>query len=75
MLMVIGSLSAMVADAELAPLLSETCPAMSPPTVPRPTLNVSAVSERHVVGDGDGDRPVAPAAEPAANLTVPEPGE
>ena len=68
---VIGSLSDMVASAELLSGSTSTCEARSPDTVPSVTVKVSASSERLSSVTPTSMVCVAPAAEFAAKVTVP----
>ena len=69
---VIGSLSAMVATAELLSGSTNTREARSPDIVPSVTENVSAASERLSSTTATSMVCVAPAAEFAAKVTVPD---
>ena len=72
---VIGSLSAIVAIAEDAPDLRETCEERVEVIVPSVTVNDSAVSDNKSSVTAMSMSCVAPAALLAANATVPEAGE
>ena len=72
---VIGSLSAIVAVAELAPELRETCDDSVVVIVPSVTVNDSAVSDNKSFVAVIVISCVAPAALLAPNVTVPEAGE
>ena len=72
MLIVMGSLSAMVAVAEEAPLFSDTCDASVDVIVPSVTVKLSAVSDSLSSAAVMVIDCVAPAAELAAKVTVPD---
>ena len=75
MLTVIGSLADIVAVSLLAELFTVTCDDRSPPTVPSVTVNDSVVSDNASSVTAMSMSSVAPAADPAANVTVPDAGE
>ena len=75
MFTVIGSLSAMVAVADDAPFFSDTCDDRVDVIVPRVTVNDSAVSDSASSVTVMVMVCIAPAALPAANVTVPLSGE
>ena len=72
MLIVIGSLAEIVALAEEAPFFSDSCEDRLEVTVPNVTVKLSEVSDRSSSAAPTVIVWVAPAAEFAANVTVPE---